>query len=290
MAFCAPVHLSFPTLSKLRPRQLTGLRHGLLVTRQRRASHFWMNTPPTSSPRTDEAAEESVTSSLSANDIPSESNPKRRVEDELTARVRQDLAASGINLDDLLDASSALKLTLEQDELLQQLDTMPSDNPDRAKKEERLAIVQGDLSRVRRQVMQPFLKKVFLFQGIISAIVGGLLASNKIPGLDLPLVAQALGFWTVWLFTIPSLRARKGTARWEKSALNISFVSIPLINVLLPLVTKQCTIIWSADICILLSCYAFYLRKAVNEVDAETEVEQAKIKGILRYIDWGSWR
>lgn len=290
MAFCAPVHLSLSKLPQLRPRQLPSWRHGVKIAQQGRVSHFWMSTPPTSSPPTDEATEETVPHSLSARDGPPGSGPERRVEDELTTRVRQDLASSGINLDDLLDASTVLKLTLEQDQLIEQLDTMPGDHPDRARKEERLSVVQDELSRVRRQVMQPFLKQVFLVQGIISAIVGGLLASNKIPGLDLPLVAQALGFWTVWLFTIPALRARKGTARWEKSALNISFVSIPLINVILPLVTKQCTIIWSADICILLACYAFYLRKAVDEVDAETDVEQAKIKGVLKYLDWGSWR
>lgn len=222
------------------------------------------------------------TSSEETSNDAGEPEVQKRVEDDVTARVRADLAADGINLDDLLDASSVLQLTREQDSLLSELEANPGD----VAKEERLSVIRTELTKARRQVMQPFLKKVFLVQSVIFGLAGGVLSGDP----DVPLVGQALGFWMVWLFTIPSLRARKGTARWEKSALNIAFVTTPLVNVLLPAFTKNCLLIWTADVTVLAACYAFFLTRAVSDVDLETDVEQAKIKGIMRYLDWGSWR
>lgn len=264
-------------------------------------SRLWMathSTPPSSKEKTDRdgRSEPSLSSSSSVPSIDGESEIASQPveEDALTARVRSELAADGIELDDLLDVSKTLKLVRELDELEQEL-SQPSDDTDAgsqvlAQKRARADIVRKELALVRRQVMKPFLKRLFLIQAIIFAFVGGLLASDSIPGIDVPLVGRALGFWTVWLFTIPALRARKGIARWEKSALNISFVGTPLVNVALPLVTKQCTTIWAADVAILLGCYAYYFRRAVEGVEGETQTEQAKIKGVLRYLDWGSWR
>jgi hypothetical protein len=44
----------------------------------------------------------------------------------------------------------------------------------------------------------------------------------------------------VWLFTIPSLRARKPVAA-EKNALNVAFVVCPLANIVIPFVNKVCS-------------------------------------------------
>lgn len=213
-------------------------------------------------------------------------------EDAVTARVRAELAADGISLDDLLDAGKTVKLARELDKLQAELAALPPNTNQlvRESKQTRVEALRKDLSRVRRQVMQPLLKRVFLAQAMLFAVAGGLLSSNVVPGIDVPLVGRALGFWTVWLFTIPALRARKGTARWEKSALNIAFVTTPFVNVSLPFITRQCGFIWAADIAVLLACYAYYFRKAVDMVNYETEMEQAKIKGVLKYLDWGSWR
>lgn len=238
-----------------------------------------MNANPTPPPQTEEQDEASPSPSPSL-------QQQKRGEDELTSRVRQELAAEGVNFDDLLDTNSALQLTREKYDLIDVLETLPGDAPERSGKQTRLDEVRTELTRVRRQVMQPFLKKVFLVQSVLFALAGGVLSADP----DVPLVGQALGFWMVWLFTIPSLRARKGIARWEKSALNIAFVATPLINLLMPFITKQCIIIWSADVTFVLACYAFYFQRAVGDVDLETDVEQAKIKGFLKYLDWGSWR
>jgi hypothetical protein len=62
----------------------------------------------------------------------------------------------------------------------------------------------------------------------------------------LQVYARALGFWTIWLFTIPSLRAVKPlgypsvgmSAAVEKKALNLAFVLTPLLTLALPFATK----------------------------------------------------
>ena len=54
---------------------------------------------------------------------------------------------------------------------------------------------------------------------------------------DVDLSVRVLGFWFVWLFTVPSLRARKpGEA--EKVALNIAFLATPVVSFVMPFVTK----------------------------------------------------
>ena len=61
--------------------------------------------------------------------------------------------------------------------------------------------------------------------------------------------------WSIWMFTIPALRARECTST-EKEALNILFLLVPLINVGLPFIWKSFPIIFSADCLALASVYA----------------------------------
>ena len=69
---------------------------------------------------------------------------------------------------------------------------------------------------------------------------------------DVPIAARAFGFWTMWLFTIPSLRAVKplGYPQWgvsaaqEKKALNLAFVLTPLTTIALPFATKDPAVIY----------------------------------------------
>jgi hypothetical protein len=57
------------------------------------------------------------------------------------------------------------------------------------------------------------------------------------------------------MFTVPSLRARECTPS-EKDALNILFLAIPLLNVLLPFVSKSFPVIFSADCVLMAAVYA----------------------------------
>lgn len=239
-----------------------------------------------------EEGEDSKPTVVSNSDTLENKNPDAA----LTARVRAELAESGVNFDDLLDSGRTVKLARELDTLEVTLEST-SDADERKELLQKSEKIKREFETVSRQVMQPALKRLFLGQAIMSTVVAGIVASDSIPGTSVPLVGRALAFWTVWLFTIPSLRARKGIPSWEKSALNIAFLTTPLANIALPTITKNTTGIWAASVGVLLACYTYYyVRRAPSSSTDDGEggqgkkKEQSRIRGILRYLDWGSWR
>lgn len=217
-------------------------------------------------------------------------------EDPVTRQVRDELAVDGINLDELLNAAKVVSLTRQLEKLTLECEQMSPNSRELQEAKRKMAKVENDLVREKRQVMQTWLKQLFLLQAFLFIGIGGVLANDVVPGVEsVPLVGRALGFWATWLFTIPSLRARKGTSKAEKSALNVAFLATPLLNVALPALTRNCGVIWAADIALLGACYAFYGIKAGQSAQAEDETsglekEQGRVKGILKYLDWGSWR
>lgn len=214
---------------------------------------------------------------------------------ELTAKLRAELAASGVNFDDLLDSGRVVKLSRELDTIATSLESA-SDEETRKKLTEKADKLKRDLTTVSRQVMLPELKRLFLGQAVLSTVVSGFVAADALPWTSIPLVGRALAFWTVWLFTIPSLRARKGIAAWEKSALNVAFLATPLVNLTLPAITRNTAGIWASSVAVLAGCYAYYYIRGTSQTNAgekdqkAKKKEQTKIRGILRYLDWGSWR
>ncbi len=72
--------------------------------------------------------------------------------------------------------------------------------------------------------------------------------------------------WSIWMFTVPSLRARECTAP-EKDALNLLFLAIPVLNVTLPFVWKSFAFIWSADVA-LLAAVLYWKLSSPAESDA----------------------
>lgn len=72
--------------------------------------------------------------------------------------------------------------------------------------------------------------------------------------------------WSVWMFTIPSLRARECTPA-EKDWLNYAFLIVPLVNVTVPIVWKSFAAVYTAD-CIVLAAI-FYWK--VTSVETETQ-------------------
>jgi hypothetical protein len=220
--------------------------------------------------------------------------------DPVAARVRAELAADGISLDELLNAGKVVNLTRKLDALALEIENANGDaDPELLSKVE---ILKQKLAVEKRQVMQGWLKKLFLLQAVVFLAVGGLLANDAVPFVDeVPLVGQALGFWSTWLFTIPALRARKGTSGNEKSALNVAFIATPLLNVAMPFLTKNCGVIWAADVAVLAGAYLYYgalLKTSIptgesdddEDRDGKPLKEQNRIKGMLKYLDWGAWR
>lgn len=217
-------------------------------------------------------------------------------EDPLTRRVRDELAVDGIDLDELLNAGKVVNLTRKLETLYLESQQLAAGSLELKQMQAKLDQIESDLIREKRQVMQSWLKRLFLIQAIVFIVVGGMLANDVVPGgIAVPLVGRALGFWTIWLFTIPALRARKGTSKAEKSALNVAFLAMPLMNVALPTVTKDFGTIWAADVVLLTACYLFYGIRSViagenKDMQSGGGKEQGRVKGLLKYLDWGSWR
>ncbi|KAK7285411.1 hypothetical protein RJT34_20181 [Clitoria ternatea] len=97
---------------------------------------------------------------------------------------------------------------------------------------------------------------VFEVQGYASMLLGGALSFNLIFPSDQPDIWRLMGMWSIWMFTIPSLRARD-CSKNEKEALNYLFLLIPLINVVIPFFWKSFAIVWSADTIAFFAMYAW---------------------------------
>ncbi|KAL4447992.1 hypothetical protein ABPG75_005211 [Micractinium tetrahymenae] len=97
---------------------------------------------------------------------------------------------------------------------------------------------------------------IFEVQAWAALAVGGLLSFNLIFPSDQPDIARLIGMWSIWMFTIPSLRARECTDR-EKDALNLLFLAVPLLNVALPFVWKSFPFIFTADCVLMAGVYAW---------------------------------
>ncbi|KAF3624802.1 putative UDP-glycosyltransferase 86A1-like [Capsicum annuum] len=87
---------------------------------------------------------------------------------------------------------------------------------------------------------------VFEVQGYASMLIGGALSFNLIFPSNEPDIWRLMGMWSIWMFTIPSLRARD-CSKDEKEALNYLFLLIPLLNVIIPFFLKSFAVVWSAD-------------------------------------------
>jgi hypothetical protein len=97
---------------------------------------------------------------------------------------------------------------------------------------------------------------VFEAQAWLGLIAGGLLSFNLIFPTDEPSIPRLLGMWSIWMFTVPSLRAKECMPK-EKDALNTLFLLIPLINVALPFAIKSFPVIFAADVAALVGVYAY---------------------------------
>ncbi|KAL5662130.1 hypothetical protein ACJX0J_029255, partial [Zea mays] len=97
---------------------------------------------------------------------------------------------------------------------------------------------------------------VFEVQGYVSMLLGGALSFNLIFPSNEPDIWRLMGMWSIWMFTIPSLRARDCSNK-EKEALNYLFLLIPLINVMIPFFVKSFAVVWSADTVAFFVMYAW---------------------------------
>jgi len=188
---------------------------------------------------------------------------------------------TGVSLDDLLNPSKVVNLERERLLCEQELAAGPEGEA-REALEAKLAKVEQDLFREKRTVFRGWLKNLFIGQSLIAILVSGLLVYDAIPGVSLDLSIRALGFWSYWLFIIPSLRARRPRGA-EKKALNAAFLGSPILTLAMPFATKVPADIWCANLAFLAGCYAYGFLSGEEE-----EEEVGGFSGALRWLDFGS--
>lgn len=99
---------------------------------------------------------------------------------------------------------------------------------------------------------------IFEVQAYASMLAGGALSFNLVFPSSEPDIWRLMGMWSIWMFTIPSLRARDCSNK-EKEALNYLFILVPLINVIIPFFVKSFAVVWSADTVAFFVMYAWKL-------------------------------
>jgi len=100
---------------------------------------------------------------------------------------------------------------------------------------------------------------IFEVQAYLSLVAGALLSYNIVLPSDEPNIARLMGMWSVWMFTVPSLRARDCDLK-EKDALNFLFVAVPIVNVIIPVFWRSFPAVFTAD-CLLMA-FMYYNKGA----------------------------
>mmetsp|Transcript_22428 Transcript_22428/g.48973 ORF Transcript_22428/g.48973 Transcript_22428/m.48973 type:complete len:330 (+) Transcript_22428:22-1011(+) len=210
-----------------------------------------------------------------------QSTEEGNIDPELVARIDAEvLQLTGVPLDDLLNPSKVVNL--ERDRILCLAELAKSlPEAERVELQAKLDKVEQDLYREKRTVFRGWLKAVFIVQSLIAIVASGIFVYDAVPGVSLDLSLRALGFWSYWLFVIPSLRARRSRG-WEKKALNIAFLGSPILTLGLPFVTKDPAAIWGANLVLLVGCYAY------GYLSYSEEQEVGGFSGVLRWLDFGS--
>lgn len=155
---------------------------------------------------------------------------------------------------------------------------------------------EASLGIERRSVFRGWLKNIFLGQAALSLAVSAVMVTN--PGalfggfdwfetysFDQPI--RVLGFWWWWLFIVPSLRSRRPSGA-EKRALDIAFLGTPLISLALPAVTKDCAIIWVANLAVVAGSYAFAFTTEDEDGGNGDDNQPKWLKFIYSSLDFGS--
>jgi hypothetical protein len=201
------------------------------------------------------------------------------------------MTESGVELDQLINPGKVVNLERSLMKLKAELETC-SDQSRIQEINEEIEKKEKTVFMEKRSVMRGWLKNLFVGQSVLAGAISLAMVYNAIPGQDLPLPLRVLGFWSWWLFIIPSLRARKPQYA-EKEALNVAFLASPLVSIAMPTFTKDVGIIWWANLFTVAACYAWAFSsedQAVAEASGEEEksVLPKVVSQALNALDYGS--
>lgn len=203
-----------------------------------------------------------------------------------------------VGLMQLLNPSKVVNLERELEKLREDLAAAQAENlPNVGEIEATIAQKEAKQVAEMRGVMRDWLKAVFVWQSVLSVVVCGLVSYDALPGFPhLNLAIRVLGFWGIWLFTIPSLRSRKPGGFWgmsqsEKSALDISFLLTPLANIGVANFSKDPAVLFWANIVVLGACYAWFFIGPGADAEGSALADASlpePIKFAIQALDFGS--
>jgi hypothetical protein len=173
---------------------------------------------------------------------------------------------------------------------------------------------ENELFIERKSIFRNWLKNVFLIQAIISFAVSYVMATNASilfgqydwfmnPKYNMDISISVLGYWWWWLFVIPSLRSRRPKG-FEKNALDIAFITSPVVSLVAPILTKDTEYIWYANCVVVVGAYVYaYIAEqqqqnddsisVTNNDDIHEQQQQQQpewLKFIYKSLDFGSGR
>lgn len=223
----------------------------------------------------------------------SEMEQEELTEDEALIQKIMDevMTESGVELDQLINPAKVVNLERSLVKLKAELETC-SDQSRIEEINQEIEKKEKTVFMEKRSVMRGWLKNLFVGQSVLAGIISLAMVYNAIPGQDLPLPLRVLGFWSWWLFIIPSLRARKPQYA-EKEALNIAFLASPLVSIAMPTFTKDVGIIWWANLLTVAACYAWAF-SSEEQAAAKAGGEEEKtvlpkfVTQALNALDYGS--
>mmetsp|Transcript_65858 Transcript_65858/g.148597 ORF Transcript_65858/g.148597 Transcript_65858/m.148597 type:complete len:324 (-) Transcript_65858:278-1249(-) len=200
-----------------------------------------------------------------------------------------------VGLVQLLNPSKVVNLERDLIQLREELEGAQGTRAEELKDE--IETKEAKKTMEMRGVMRDWLKAVFVWQSVLSVVVCGLVSYDAVPFFPhLELYVRVLGFWGIWLFTIPSLRSRKPGGVWgmsdnEKSALDQSFLLTPIANIGVAQFDKDPVAIFWANVVVLACCYAWNLvgpgASSAGAGFADASLPEP-IKFALQAIDFGS--
>jgi len=191
-------------------------------------------------------------------------------DDPLVRKLEAEVAAlsGGAGLDALLNPAKLINVERELIDLRARADA-GDDSADLAaeiEKKEGVAYVE------KRAVMRDWLKTLFRGQAYATVGLSFLLSNDWIPFVHLDLSIRVLGFWSWWLFTVPSLRSIKPLPPAEKKALDAAFLLTLVASVAGPFATKDPAAIWWIDAAVVGACYAYgYLAPEDDAAEIEED-------------------
>lgn len=193
-------------------------------------------------------------------------------DDPLVKRLEAEVAAlsGGAGLDSLLNPAKLINVERELVDLRARRDAGDSSS----KLAETIAAKESVAYVEKRAVMRDWLKTLFRGQAYVTIALSLALVYDVVPFFPhLDLSVRVLGFWSWWLFTVPSLRSIKPLAKAEKKALDAAFLATLVASLLAPFATKDPAAIWWIDFATVGACYAYGYLAPEDAVVAEEDEE-----------------